>query len=187
MPWSGPERRWWLAALVWVVLIYATLYFARAPVEFLRAHNLLRLAVAAAFAVAAAPLLGLVWRRGVGPREGIVLALSAVVFAALLPLASRPEEKLHFLEYGLLGGMLFRACRLRLSRLGRSDPGADGGAAVLALLLAGLAGVVDESIQALLPNRYYDVRDIAFNVVASALVVLALGAASWARRRDRAP
>ncbi|MFQ5526556.1 MAG: VanZ family protein [Thermoanaerobaculia bacterium] len=175
------ERRWWLASLALIVLIYATLYFVRGPVEFLRERNLLRLAVLAAFASAAVPVLWLLWRHRPGPREGVVIGIFAAVFFGLLTLTSRPEEKLHFLEYGLLAGMLHTACRLRAARLGGDRSGAELAVALQAAVLAALAGVGDELIQAVLPNRFFDVRDIVFNVVASLVVVAALATAARVR------
>jgi VanZ family protein len=96
-------------------------------------------------------------------------------------LAPMPEEKLHFLQYGLLGGLLFRACSARALRLG----GSALGAAVLAIVLAGLAGWCDEGIQAILPNRHYDIRDILWNLLGSSIVILGLLAATSARERDQ--
>ena len=50
--------------------------------------------------------------------------------------------------------------------------------------VAGLAGWGDELIQYFLPNRVYDLRDVAFNAEAAALVVAFLAARRLARRRD---
>jgi VanZ family protein len=56
---------------------------------------------------------------------------------------------------------------------------------VAAVLLAGAAGWVDEAIQALLPNRVYDLRDVAFNTLAAAAAIAALALRDAARARDR--
>ena len=180
MNWSERERRWWIAALFLIILIYTTLYFVRGPVEFLRARGLLRLTVAALFGVAALVVVRQIWKRGAGPREGLVLLGFAGVFGGAVLLADLPEEKLHFLEYGLLGGLLFHACKERATRLGRGSLGA----ALIAVVLAGLAGWGDEGIQAVLPNRYYDLRDILWNLLGSSIVILALFAAGAARSRS---
>lgn len=179
MSWSKRERRLWLAALGLIVLIYSTLYFVRGPVTFLREHGLLRLAVAALFAGAAGTVIQYFRRRGVEWREGLVLAGFACVLGLAVFLAKLPEEKLHFLEYGLLGALLFEACRERARRSG----GGRFRAALLAAVLAGLAGWGDEGIQALLPNRFYDVHDILWNLIGSTLVILALFSAETVRRR----
>ena len=54
--------------------------------------------------------------------------------------------------------------------------------ALLAVLAASLVGVLDENIQAFLPNRAYDIRDVQFNVLASVMAVAASMALSFARR-----
>jgi VanZ family protein len=43
----------------------------------------------------------------------------------------------------------------------------------VALVFVAAAGWIDEGIQALLPSRYYDLRDVAFNAAAGALALLA--------------
>ena len=180
MNWSERERRWWIAALGLILLIYATLYFVRGPAEFLRARGLLRLTVGALFGVAAVGVVRQIWKRGAGPREGLVLLGFAGAFCGVVLLPDLPEERLHFLEYGLLGGFLFQACGERAARLGRGRPGA----AWTAFVLAGLAGWGDEGIQALLPNRYYDLWDVLWNLLGSSIVIVALFVAAAARRRD---
>ncbi len=45
--------------------------------------------------------------------------------------------------------------------------------AMAAMLTTALCGWGDEGIQSLLPDRFYDVRDIAINAVAGILAVLA--------------
>ena len=179
------ERRWWIASLAFVILIYATLYFVRGPVEYLRENNLLRLAVGAAFATALVWAIVILVRRGVGWMEGLVLLVSSAVFFSAVQMAGLPEEKLHFLEYGLLGAMLLTATRERALRLGKRGSSALWSSALVAAVLASLAGWGDEGIQAVLPNRYYDVRDILWNSLGSGMVIAALVAASMARDFDR--
>ena len=57
--------------------------------------------------------------------------------------------------------------------------------AVAAIALTTAAGWIDEGIQYLLPNRTYDLRDVAFNATAGTVAVAALTLRAWARRRDR--
>jgi len=46
-----------------------------------------------------------------------------------------------------------------------------------------LIGVLDECIQAFLPNRVFDPLDILFNALAAVMAVVASAALTWARRR----
>jgi hypothetical protein len=76
-------------------------------------------------------------------------------------LRGNPVEQVHLLEYGLLGFLGLRAARdggfparWRLSFWGAAVP---------------LAGLADELIQGLLPNRVFDWRDVAVNAVSGLL------------------
>lgn len=83
--------------------------------------------------------------------------------AAILILASQlsiPEERFHFLEYGLLGIMVLKTARHEtLSEL-----------MVMALFVV-LVGIGDELIQWALPNRVGDLRDVGMNTMAGVLGV----------------
>ena len=43
-----------------------------------------------------------------------------------------------------------------------------------AMVITGILGWLDEGIQAFLPNRYYDLRDVAFNAAAGVLSLISL-------------
>ena len=93
------------------------------------------------------------------------------VFAGLyfyigLTRITTPVEGAHYLEYGLLAGLLFRAWRL-------SIPGA--AAYFAAFFSAVLVGIADEIIQWIVPGRYWDLRDVGLNAAAAGIALLALG------------
>jgi hypothetical protein len=65
-------------------------------------------------------------------------------------------EHVHFVEYGLVAWLFYRACRV-----------IDNGAAIIWPLLAGtLTGIADESLQAFIPGRVGEVHDVLLDVVA---------------------
>ena len=150
--WTGfsverlPPGRLRLVLCLYLLAIYASLPFAR-PVL-----NLLHREAAGPFSVGSYVLIGgaaalvLRWARGRWP---IALGLLGLLGLAL-PRIPLPEERLHFLEYGLLGFFLPLALRDRR--------GAMGASAVLVLA----AGVVDELIQWALPGRVGELRDVLF-------------------------
>ena len=80
----------------------------------------------------------------------------------------------------LVGGLVFAALRERWRHRGASSWAAGIGA----LVITGLVGWGDEGIQALLPNRVYDLRDAVLNLVGGALIVLSLVGLELARRAD---
>jgi hypothetical protein len=91
------------------------------------------------------------------------------VALAFLMVASRIsswEERTHLIEYGIVAALIHQALLERL-RNGRNVPVP----AALAMGATGVLGVIDECIQAVLPNRVFDPRDIFFNAFAGFMVV----------------
>ena len=173
MPFVSPlEKRFFRLAAICLLLIYASLFFVRPVVNLLREQNLLRATVAATFLVA----VGLVvaWRRraGAGPAEWALVALFAIVYVILILRIRMPEERFHLIEYGLFGGLVyagFQERREALTRAGRRPTWVPS--SVLALMATVAAGWIDEGIQGLLPERVYDLRDVALNGVAGLVAV----------------
>ena len=109
-------------------------------------------------------LLGL--RRGVSAGEvGVALGVGTAYFFLLVRMAS-PEERSHVIEYGVLA-LLIHEALLERARQGRKVlfP------ALLAIAAASLIGILDEAVQAIVPNRVFDPRDILFNVLACVMAV----------------
>ena len=181
---SSRERRLWLWAGALVVAIYASLYSVRPLADWLRQRHLLRAAILILFVVVVAAVLRWVLARAPGRRELATLALFGALYMLALWPVRMPEERFHLIEYGLLAGLVYAAL------LERQRPGAamrwSASRAALAVLLAGIAGWLDEGIQYLLPNRHYDWLDVALNLLAAVLAVGAAAALAEAHRADRA-
>jgi len=69
-----------------------------------------------------------------------------------------PEERIHFVEYGVLGYL----CGWMLNNLGHWPEKRLHG-----LILLAFIGTFDELIQKILPNRIFDLHDIFFNIASS--------------------
>ncbi len=159
----GPLARWLLLG-VYVAAIYAFLPFGRGVVIALRQSHSLGLVVTAVFFAAIVALAyHIVFNVRLSDRVAFAaLVVLAVAVAALVLGLSIPEERVHFLEYGLLA-LLARyvlSCHL-------PPPAQYLGA----LVLASAAGWGDELIQGLLPDRVHDLRDVAVNAVAALLAL----------------
>ena len=85
-------------------------------------------------------------------RNILILALMVLVSLAIFKIIPLPIERIHFIEYGILGWLVWRA----------SGKGKRGFALSMGYILA--ISVLDEVIQGILPNRVYDIRDIWMNV-----------------------
>jgi len=95
----------------------------------------------------------------------IIVCAGLYVYFVLQKIAI-PVEAVHFLEYGLLAYFLYRAWRLSIP---------DVSVYVTAFLTGALIGMIDEIIQWVTPDRYWDIRDVGLNALSVGLFLLALG------------
>ncbi len=110
----------------------------------------------------------------------MALGVTAVYGMVVVRMGIGPEERTHLFEYGLVAVLLHQALGER-RRNGRRVPAP----ALQAIALTALLGWLDEGIQALLPDRVYDLRDVGTNAVAAVMAVVASAALARARRWDR--
>ena len=96
----------------------------------------------------------------------IWLAILASFYVLALSRLQLSIEKIHFVEYGLLSLLVFRA--LRHNIMNRSLYFWSG-------LIVFCLGWLDEGIQYALPNRVYDTRDVIVNGLAGILGLLIIG------------
>ena len=119
--------------------------------------------------VAIVTVASLLWR--IGRRVGrqswtpyIVMALTTAAYVYLLYALSRfPAERLHLLEYGLLAYLILRALQIDL---------ADRPAYAWSLVLTTIVGLGDEIIQLVLPQRFFEFKDVFLNMVSGGLALL---------------
>lgn len=117
--------------------------------------------------IAAACLVYLLKRRRGRQLAQSVSALIAVSLVYWYYLSSMryPIERIHFLEYGLLGALLYTGLNRRCSRQ-VSFP--------VSLLLCYMIGLGDEAIQWILPNRVGEIGDSVINLFSGLLGILAI-------------
>ena len=164
------EWRSWLFVGLWTLVIYCTIPFARRIQEFVSdrwGREMFTVVVLVAVLAVGAAALARCLRDG-RPGRGRRLIWLGAVAAVTIHLAGRftsPEEALHFLEYGLLGVLAFRALAHRLD---------DAGIYLAAALVCAILGTFDEVIQWMTPRRFFDFRDIRLNALAGALALAAV-------------
>ncbi len=156
------RKKYWTWTLGWTSAVYVTLYPVRPVCEFLKKTVPFDLGVNIFLVACLSGIVILFFRKyKVTDFPGYVLlliVLSGYVYG--LTTITYPEEKIHFVEYGILAYLVFRALRL--------DHGAWTAYAGAFALTAAL-GWADEGIQHLLPNRYYQTSDVALNAVSGLL------------------
>lgn len=177
---SDRERRLWLWTLIVLVAIYSTMGSARAVVEGLRERGLLEFSVSVVLLLVGV-VVAVQWlRRRPRWREiSVAFTVTAAYLMALVRIP-HPEERTHLIEYGLVALLIHKALLERRSHA-RSGPAP----AVLAVAATAVLGLLDEGVQALLPSRVFDLRDIGFNAFAGLMAISASVALAWARRRVR--
>ncbi len=98
-----PAKQRIILTTVYLLCIYSTLGIARPVAEYLRTEGVLLLIVLLLFG-ACGPLV-LFWRYKTISRKQFFLRIVLIVFllCAAFSVEANPEERLHFLIYGLLG------------------------------------------------------------------------------------
>ena len=177
---SRRERRLWLWTVAVVVAIYSTLGLAGALAEKLYDTGLLDAALflLGMLLVGVTILIHGLSLRPAGAQIGIALGVATVYFMVFFRMTL--PERSHLIEFGVVAVFIYEALRERIAH-GRRVPVVP----LLAVLLTGLVGTLDESIQLFLPNRVFDPVDIVFNVLAAAMAVTASLALRWAKHRAR--
>lgn len=175
---SRRERSFWAWALLVVVVIYATLGWAQILAGELRGRGWIDEAFwLGLILIGAAVLIQGIRIRPRGLEIGVTLGIAGAYLIALLRMVV-PEERSHLIEYSVVALLVYEALTERASQ-GRHAPAP----ALLAIGITTLAGVFDEAIQLVLPNRVFDPIDIFFNFIASVMAVTGSAALGWARQR----
>ena len=165
----GIERcRAWGLALIYIAFVYSTIPLMPQVWRALREYtqgSVRYLGILLVVAVGVV-IVAKVWRRVRRRRWGPYLALAVIgpIYVYLLrEYAIFPAERLHLIEYGFMGGFLFRALRVDLSA--RS-------AYIAAFAATVLLGFGDECIQWILPQRFFEVKDVQLNAISGGLGLL---------------
>lgn len=170
---KGHRRRLlsWLLVLLCILAIFLIVPLARTIQSFISARwgrSLFGYSVLAAVCVACVTLLYLlIFRLKIRSFSHYfwLLLVAALYIYFTLQLWEVPEEAIHFLEYGLLGYLLFRALKFNIR---------DKSIYVTAFLIGSLVGIFDEILQWIVPLRLWDIRDVGLNSLSSGLLQIGI-------------
>ena len=180
MSWFNSTReRWlWALALATLIAIYASALFAGSLVDTFGSETVLGVAFGAGLVAAVTAVVGMALTGRSRAEFWVALAVTAVY--AMIPVRSGVVaiERTHLFEYGLLAVLLYEALAER-----KRNGGAIRLPALAAILSASAFGWLDEAVQALVPTRVYDLRDVGINALAALVAVSAFAALRWGRER----
>jgi VanZ family protein len=184
------RQRYWGAVVAYVVLLLTTQSVMGLGIDKFKELWGVDTLEVVAYLIVAAGASGVVWtgwkvwaRCSAGDRAWIALALVLYGYGTFN--ARNPQERLHYLGYGLLAMLLyFGFARDRDA----AAPGGEASAlapAAAALAIGSLIGLADESLQIIWPRRYFDWADVGMNLVAVGLGLLVAIPVWDALRRER--
>ncbi len=167
------EKEWlsWLFVVLWSGIIYATIPLARAIQGWvgdnLGSQAFLYFVISV---VAVATVIAAIRQMRVQPardRTNIfwLILVAAVFIGYAIKLRANAEEAVHFVEYGVLGILIYRALCHRVR-----DVSIYFGVA----MVGALVGTIDEMIQWTTPKRFWALGDIWLNLMAVSLVQVAI-------------
>ncbi|MBU1881055.1 VanZ family protein, partial [bacterium] len=100
-------------------------------------------------------------RRGITPYFMLTVSLGFLTYV-LLNWITLPVEQIHFVEYGIVGLLAFNALRHHLKGWGLVSA---------VIFLTFCFGMVDETVQGILPNRVGEQRDMYWNGLAGIIAM----------------
>lgn len=158
--------------------ILAGALFAGSLVRAVGSEVLLGVGFGVGFLLATAAVVGVASARS--PARDVWVGIAVAAAFLMIPVRSGVPalERTHLFEYGLLATLVYAALVERRAQ-GRSAPAP----AALAVAASALVGWLDESLQGLLPDRVYDLRDVGVNALAALVAVGFVAALRQARRR----
>jgi len=159
---SSEDTYRWILVCAWTALIYLTLPMMPGVWAFLGKFAwipfVMKAGIIGAAAVSVIVLARKKYIRSV--TSFFLLFLLTGTYLWGVRVLSIPAERMHFIEYGVLAILVYRALVLNF----KNGPAYTG-----AFIITSLIGWGDEGIQYLLPNRYFQWRDVGLNCASAAL------------------
>lgn len=158
---SKKNRIYWVLSGLWVALIYSTLSIVRGVSNYLSEIIPLSFSLSLGIGFILLGVIVFFFRRVSFNWFKVVLLISLLCgYGYGLATIKYPDEKIHFIQYGVLSVLLLKALKSDYRCIV---------AYIGAFILCSLAGYGDELLQGQIPNRYYDTNDIILNSVSGAM------------------
>jgi hypothetical protein len=161
----------WLYVMIWSLIIFITIPLAR-DIQKIVAENwgreLFSYVVISSVVVSLITGTFYIIRHRLSSRVGYLwlLAVAAIFIGYTIELGKMsPEESFHFIQYGVLGLLVYRTLTHKLQ---------DSSVYFAAAIICGMIGTLDEFIQWLTPGRHWGLQDIWINFFGACLVQIAI-------------
>jgi hypothetical protein len=160
----------WLYVAIWSLVIFATIPVARVLQKFVSqrwGRETFTYVVLVGILMAFGSSIFYLRRLRAASRSSYfwLFATAAVFVGYTIYLRKAPEEAVHFLQYGVLGILTYRALAHRFH---------DASIYLAGAIICGIIGMLDEIIQWLTPARYWGLHDVWLNFVAGSLVQIGI-------------
>ncbi len=164
---SQKERRLWMWALLTLLAIFATLFLGGRVIDFMVNKRIIEQSTFYLFLLLVFAFILSGFRNLNRRYEYWIYAGALAVFAmAILRLGLSVSERSHMVEYGLLAILIYKALLERKKKEKTLQY-----PFLIAIIITGIVGTLDECIQYFLPYRVFDFVDIGFNFFAAFLGV----------------
>jgi hypothetical protein len=161
----------WLYVVIWSLIIFITIPLARDIQRFVAQNwgrELFTYVVISSVVVLLITGTFYIIRHRLSSRVGSLwlLAVAAIFIGYTIELGKMsPEESLHFIQYGVLGFLVYRALTHKLQ---------DSSVYFAAATICAMVGTLDEFIQWITPERYWGLKDVWINFFGASLVQIAI-------------
>ncbi|MCP4974988.1 MAG: VanZ family protein [Maribacter sp.] len=173
---SKREKQLWLWAFVVFFGIFSTLFFGQPLAKLFSSQDVRAVIFVIVMLLVGTTILIHAIKTKPSKMELTILVGIIAVYTMFILRLGMPERS-HLMEYSVLAIFIHKAILERKNQ-GKhiSMP------ALIALVISFTIGVIDECIQILLPNRYFDPEDIVFNGMAAAMAIGSSVIINWVRK-----
>ncbi len=169
------EKQYWFWAILVYVTILSTLFIGQPLANELRDQNVQAIFFLLGMALVATAVIfhGIVNKPG-KIEYAILFGIIAVYIMFFFRLGA--PERSHLIEYSVLAILIHKAFKERFASENKIFK-----PAIFSLFVGFVLGTLDESIQLLIPHRYFDPQDILFNCLAVTMAIVASLFLTWIR------
>lgn len=169
---------WWTATVIYILALYLSLPFVPKIWEGLNSFfkgRIIPFLYTIYFLVGSGIFIYILSAKK-GPLNYFLYFMQVGVFFMILNFLKIPAEKIHLAEYSILAILLYNSLKFDFLRF-------DKRLYQCSVFFCFSVGTIDEIIQAFLPNRYFDWRDIFINTL-SGIISLSIIRFNILRKKD---